>query len=158
MLAKVLEQLGDCLAEGGGVRCRDAGRAFEPRAHFGLGEMEHEIVRSQARHIDVRVEAGERVVELVGEEHGAKLALLEHRFGPMRPGHHVGGVLVDRFPVVDGEPLAVEAEELAEHLDEPTVLDRVFERAEMLDQSPHLFPRRKFRFFDRLAGESGGMG
>ena len=47
-----------------GVRRGDTARLFQPLSHFGLGQMKNEVIRPQARDIDVRVEAFERIVEV----------------------------------------------------------------------------------------------
>lgn len=75
----------------------------------------------------------------------------------MGPRHDFKGMFVDGLPVVEREPLAVETEELPQHLDQPTVLDRVLQRLQVLDQAPHFLAWRKLRLLDRLAGEAGRM-
>ena len=155
---EMLEQVRHRLTQRRHVPNRRPGESLQPFAHFGFRQVKHQIVRPQAGDVDPGVEALERIVELVGQEDRRQLTLLQDLLRPVGLRQIGFRRIVHGFPVVHGNPLAVEPEELAGDFDQPTVLGRVFDRAEVGHQPLAFFPRIQIRRFDLPFGHARGMG
>ena len=154
----MLEQLADGLPQRGGVFHRYAAGLLQPLVHARLGQVKHQIVGPQAGDVHVGVEAGQRVVEVVGQKHGFELRFAQHTARPIGLGHPLLGGIVQRFPILRRQPVVREAEERLGHFDEPTVLDRVLQRPHAGHQPADLFLGGKPRLFDLLLRHPGRVG
>ncbi len=155
---EMLEQRGDRSFQRGRVVHRAARRLIQPGAYLALRQVEHQIVGAQAGDVHRRVEAGKRVVEVVGQKHSRQFAALQYLFGPVRPVHGHGGLIVERFPVGAGDRVGLEAEENLGHFQQPARLDRVFDRAQVFDQATDLLLRVQAWLFDPRTRHAGRMG
>ena len=75
--------------------------------------MKHEVVRPQAGNVTLRVEAGERVIEVVRQEDSFDPRLLQALIFPVRLGHLRRRLVVQSLPVVGSDPVVCEPEKLA---------------------------------------------
>ena len=95
--------------------------------------MEDEIVCPQARDVPLRVEAGQRFVEVVRQEDFFELASPQHLLFPIGLSHLFCGGVVQHFPICGSDAVILEAKENAAHLQQPTVLSRVFDVRQFRD-------------------------
>ena len=119
--------------------------------------MKHQVVRAQAGDVTRRVEPSQRIVEVVRQEHRFQPALRQHAVSPVWSGHFCRGRIVQRFPVRRRYAVVGKSEQLAGHFDQPTVLDRVIQRRQALDQSTDFLLRIELGLFDARLGHAGRM-
>ena len=106
----------------------------------------------------LRIPAFQRIVKVVGQQHRLELALPQDLLRPVRRTHLLHGRVVKGLPVVERDVVVREPKERLRNVDEPAVLNRVLQRLEMRDQSPHFFARIEIRHFDVLLGHAGRVG
>ena len=125
MPGEVLEECADRPAQAGQVAGLDPGGRGQPALHIGFVQMKDQVVRAQAGNIAAGVEAFQRVVEVVRQEHFLEIRLVQHMLFPVRAGHELLGRVEKRGAVGEGNAVALEVEESAADLEEPLVLHRV---------------------------------
>ena len=137
----MLEQLSQSRLQRCRILDRRAGGPFETITNRLPVQLEYQVVCSQTRHVTIRVEALERIVEIVGQVDLVQTALPQNRLLPVRSRHHLRCTVVDRLPVVRSDPLTFESKELATHLNQPADLDRVVQMIEEWGKPGDQLPR-----------------
>ena len=106
----------------------DSGACRQSAANFRFREVENQVVGAKAWNVGFGVKTFQRIVKVVGQKDRLDVALVEHRFGPLRRCHDRFAAIVECFPIVQVQPIFFEAKERAANFDQPTVLGRVFKR------------------------------
>ncbi len=66
MTTEMLKELAHRLAQTGHIPDFDAGCPRQPHSDLRLAQVEHQIVRPQARDVAVSVKSGKRVIKIIG--------------------------------------------------------------------------------------------
>ncbi len=72
---EMVEQLADRLPQRRGIAARTGPWPCRAACAPRLGQVEHQVVRAQAGNVQLRIEARQRIVEIVGQEDGRQPAL-----------------------------------------------------------------------------------
>ncbi len=137
----MLEQLAEAQAHLFHVAWLDSRRLRQPGPHLGLVELEDQVVGTQARDIPRRVEAFQRVVEIVGQEDLLDVGSPQDLLFPVGLGHQALGGVAQPGAVGRRDALALEAEEGASNVEEPGILHRVIDAVEVLQQDADALAR-----------------
>ena len=117
--------------------------------------MENKVVSSQAGNVCVTVKSVEVVVEVIGQENGFDITLVEDHLRPFSKFHLLFRCFVNLFPIGLIQPLTSETKELTANFNQPPILSCVFKGRKVGYQSSDQFSMADSIFLNLFFGHSG---